>query len=207
MKTKFVILSRARRAQSKDLLFASIATTLIACVGLLCPSSARAQSEAHPGARTVMDAHNCYPYYEWWSDRIDRALSAGTPLAIEQDLGWYTDKKTGKSWSIVTHSAEGSGHEPTMKQYFFERVRQMSFDLRPAALDHLGDGGRIALKGWVHGRAPAPAAALSGSSRNAVTASSMSSRCTSRLTSRPMTRSTTSMTTSPMRLAASSTAR
>jgi hypothetical protein len=123
MKTKFVILGRARNAQSKNLLFASIAMTWIACVGLLFPSSAPAQDAAHPGARTVMDAHNCYPYYEWWSDRIDRALSAGTPLAIEQDLGWYTDKKTGKSWSIVTHSAEGSGHEPTMKQYFFERVR------------------------------------------------------------------------------------
>ena len=70
-----------------------------------------------------MDAHNCYPYYEWWYDRIDRALSAGTPLAIEQDLAWHTDKKTGKSWSIVTHSAPGFGNEPTMKQYFFERVR------------------------------------------------------------------------------------
>jgi hypothetical protein len=123
MKNYVVILSGARSAKSKDRLFASIATTLIACVGLLFPSAARAQDAAHPGARTVMDAHNCYPYFEWWSDRIDRALSAGTPLAIEQDLGWYTDKKTGKSWSIVTHGMPGYGNEPTMKQYFFERVR------------------------------------------------------------------------------------
>jgi hypothetical protein len=71
----------------------------------------------------MMDAHNCYPYFEWWSDRIDRALSAGTPLAIEQDLGWYTNPKTGKSWSIVTHGEPYSGHEPTMDKYFFERVR------------------------------------------------------------------------------------
>ena len=49
-----------------------------------------------------MDAHNCYPYFEWWGDRIDRALSAGTPLAIEQDFAWHTDPKTGRSWS-VTH--------------------------------------------------------------------------------------------------------
>ena len=49
-----------------------------------------------------MDAHNCYPYFDWWSDRIDRALSAGTPLAIEQDLYWHTDKHTGKSWSVLT---------------------------------------------------------------------------------------------------------
>jgi hypothetical protein len=70
-----------------------------------------------------MDAHNCYPYYEWWYNRIDRALAAGTPLAIEQDLAWYTDPKTGKSWSIVAHGAPLSGHEPTMEHYFFERVR------------------------------------------------------------------------------------
>jgi len=62
-----------------------------------------AQQVPQPGSRTLMDAHNCYPYFEWWSDRIDRALSAGTPLAIEQDLGWYTDAQTGKSWSVVTH--------------------------------------------------------------------------------------------------------
>jgi hypothetical protein len=83
----------------------------------------QAQTVPQPGSRTMMDAHNCYPYFEWWSDRIDRALSSGTPLAIEQDLAWYHDPKTGKSWSIVTHGLPGSGYEPTMKQYFFERVR------------------------------------------------------------------------------------
>lgn len=82
-----------------------------------------AQKVPTPGSRTVMDAHNCYPYFEWWSDRIDRALSAGMPLAIEQDLGWYTNPRTGKSWSVVTHADPPSGHEPTMEQYFFERVR------------------------------------------------------------------------------------
>jgi hypothetical protein len=76
-----------------------------------------------PGTRTVMDAHNCYPYFEWWYDRIDRALSTGTPVAIEQDLGWYTDKKTGKSWSVVTHGQPFTGEEPVMEHYFFDRVR------------------------------------------------------------------------------------
>ncbi len=84
---------------------------------------AAAQTAAHPGARTIMDAHNCYPYYEWWYGRIDRALSAGTPLAIEQDLYWYTDPKTGKSESLVAHGVPVSGHEPTMEHYFFDRVR------------------------------------------------------------------------------------
>ena len=82
-----------------------------------------AQQTPALGSRTLMDAHNCYPYFEWWSDRIDRALSTGTPLAIEQDLGWYTDAKTGKSWSVVTHGDPMSGTEPIMENYFFERVR------------------------------------------------------------------------------------
>lgn len=89
---------------------------------LVCCSSLSAQ-QLHPGARTVMDAHNCYPYSEWWGDRIDRALSAGTPLAIEQDLAWHTDPKTGRSWSVVTHGEPTNGNEPTTDQYFFERVR------------------------------------------------------------------------------------
>jgi hypothetical protein len=84
---------------------------------------ARGQKVPAPGSRTMMDAHNCYPYFEWWSDRIDRALSAGTPLAIEQDLAWYTDEKTGRSWSVVTHGEPLSGEEPTMEHYFFDRVR------------------------------------------------------------------------------------
>src|SRR5580698_3369166 len=88
----------------------------------ICSSSAGAQQPA-PGSRTVMDAHNCYPYFEWWGDRIDRALSAGTPLAIEQDLGWHTDAATGKSWSVVTHGEFTTGDEPTMEHYFFDKVR------------------------------------------------------------------------------------
>jgi len=90
-------------------------------LALAAPPSPRDQS--HPGSRSIMDAHNCYPYYEWWYDRIDRALSAGTPLAIEQDLYWFTDPKTGKSWSVAAHGDPVSGHEPTMEHYFFDRVR------------------------------------------------------------------------------------
>jgi hypothetical protein len=96
---------------------------VLASASLVAGSQSQPRDHSHPGSRSVMDAHNCYPYYEWWSDRIDRALSAGTPLAIEQDLYWYTDPKTGKSWSIVAHGAPVSGHEPTMEHYFFDRVR------------------------------------------------------------------------------------
>ena len=66
----------------------------------------------------------------------------------------------------------------------------------------------VPLKLRVHWRAPAPLAAVpSASARSAATASSMRSRCASVLTSRPMIRSTTSSTSSPIRSAASSTAR
>src|SRR5215510_6438353 len=92
---------------------------------LLCAATAshHAQTAFRPGARVVLDAHNCYPYGEWWSDRIDRALSSGTPLAIEQDLAWYTDPRSGRSWSVLSHSSTATGSEPTMKEYFFERIR------------------------------------------------------------------------------------
>ncbi len=92
-------------------------------LALLVFCSSLGAQQLHPGTRTVMDAHNCYPYFEWWGDRIDRALSAGTPVAIEQDLAWHTDPKTGRSWSVVTHGEPTYGNEPTMDQYFFERVQ------------------------------------------------------------------------------------
>ena len=102
-----------------------IAVMICALFGLTSLVLARAPmpNAAHPGARSVMDAHNCYPYSGRWNDRIDRALSAGTPLAIEQDLLWYTDKRTGQSRSIVTHGAPSTGNEPSMRDYFFEKVR------------------------------------------------------------------------------------
>jgi hypothetical protein len=65
-----------------------LCSSLIACCCLTIGSQSELRTSYKPGSRTVMDAHNCYPYYEWWYDCIDRALSAGTPLAIEQDLYW-----------------------------------------------------------------------------------------------------------------------
>jgi hypothetical protein len=107
----------------KELMRRAISLLLVACCSLAPASQPDQRDQYLPGGRTVMDAHNCYPYYEWWYDRIDRALSAGTPVAIEQDLFWYTDPKTRQSWSIVAHGAPISGHEPTMEHYFFDRVR------------------------------------------------------------------------------------
>jgi hypothetical protein len=73
----------------------------------------------------LLDAHNCYPYNGRWADRLDRALGTGLPLAIEQDLFWYTDKVRGQSWSIVTHGTPADGSEPTLREYFLERIRPL----------------------------------------------------------------------------------
>jgi hypothetical protein len=75
-----------------------------------------ASASYQPGGRVLLDAHNCYPYDGRWADRIDRALSTGTPLAIEQDLVWFHGR------SLVAHE-NPQGTEPTMREYFFERIR------------------------------------------------------------------------------------
>ncbi|HSU33240.1 MAG TPA: hypothetical protein VLJ11_18585 [Bryobacteraceae bacterium] len=73
--------------------------------------------------RPVLDAHNCYPTDGQWRDRIDRALRTGFPVGIEQDLAWYVDPATGKGRVVVSHTAQTNGSEPTLRAYFFDRVR------------------------------------------------------------------------------------
>src|SRR5438874_8932019 len=93
---------------------------ILFCLPTLLDSS---QVALRPGTRVLLDAHNCYPYYEWWFDRIDRALSAGTPLAIEQDLLWAKNPRTGAISSVVSHGGPPTGAEPGIREYFLERVR------------------------------------------------------------------------------------
>src|SRR5437899_9349910 len=68
-------------------------------------------------SRPLLDAHNCYPYEGRWTDRIDRALAVGFPVAIEQDIAW------GNGRPVVSHTTKVTGAEPTLRQHFFERVR------------------------------------------------------------------------------------
>src|SRR5436309_1890966 len=96
---------------------------ILFCLPTLLDSS---QVALRPGTRVLLDAHNCYPYYEWWFDRIDRALSVGTPLAIEQDLLWAKNPRTGAMCSLVSHGAPATGLEPGLREYFFERVRPIA---------------------------------------------------------------------------------
>jgi hypothetical protein len=72
--------------------------------------------------RPLLDAHNCYPYEGEWADRIDRALRAGFPVGIEQDLAWFVDPN-GEGRLVVSHTSQTNGSEPTLKDYFFEHVR------------------------------------------------------------------------------------
>jgi hypothetical protein len=77
-----------------------------------------------PGTRVLVDAHNAYPSDGKFSDRIDRALSTGLPLAIEQDLVWYKDPATGAGRSVVSHGGPNSDADraPTFEEYFFAKV-------------------------------------------------------------------------------------
>ena len=88
-------------------------------LALLTVTAALAQPQldflnhGHP----VLDAHNCYPYEGQWSDRIDRALKLGFPIAIEQDIAWANGRP------VVSHTSKTRGDEPTLREHFFERVR------------------------------------------------------------------------------------
>ncbi len=87
---------------------------VLGCAALL--QVATAQSPA-PFPAPLFDAHNCYPYEGKYTDRIDRALATGFPVAIEQDIGFFGGE------AVVTHTDKTTGTEPTLKQHFFERVR------------------------------------------------------------------------------------
>jgi hypothetical protein len=101
---------------------------LMVCVLIAAETVGRGQTTASalkPGTRVLLDAHNAYPDGDRFTDRIDRALSTGVPLAIEQDLVWYRDPATGVSRSIVSHGEPFTGHEPSLDQYFFDRIRPL----------------------------------------------------------------------------------
>lgn len=102
----------------------AVALIFAGCAASDPPIEASAAAHA-PGSRTLLDAHNCYPYHGRWVNRIDRALSTGTPLAIEQDLVWYTDPDSGETRSILAHNEPFTGDEPGMREYFFERIRPL----------------------------------------------------------------------------------
>ncbi len=78
-----------------------------------------------PGHRVLMDAHNCYPYEGQWTNRIDRALSVGVPVSIENDLIWDPAPTSGASRIVVRHGGKAKADDPTLEKYFFEKVRPL----------------------------------------------------------------------------------
>jgi hypothetical protein len=70
----------------------------------------------------LLDAHNAYPYHGQWRDRIDRALATGVPVAIEEDLAWVCLPPQ-SCRSVIAHEEPYTGDEPTLRDYFFERIR------------------------------------------------------------------------------------
>lgn len=102
------------------------ACVLSLILGLAQPAPAQSVAEHpfRPGARVVLNAHNCYPDRGEYADRIDRALSTGLPVSIELDLAWHRDpNQPGRAWSVVSHETKTHGDEPTLDRYFFEKVR------------------------------------------------------------------------------------
>ena len=92
-------------------------------VGLLLVTTGAAQHGALDllnHNRPILEAHNCYPDEGRWKDRLQRALSPGYPVAIEQDVAWSVDARP-----VVSHEAKTKGTEPALRDYFFEHVRPL----------------------------------------------------------------------------------
>jgi hypothetical protein len=95
----------------------------------LAVADAQGQSRAlalFEHSEALLDAHNCYPYEGKYQDRIDRALSSGFPVAIERDLACYVYPATGNGRIAVSHNSTPRASDPTLKEYFFGRVRKSS---------------------------------------------------------------------------------
>lgn len=102
---------------------ARLHTHSIVAAFLLALGGGITDAQLDPGQRSLLSAHNCYPYHGLWGDRIDRAISTGYPLSIEIDLCWGVPDGESQSRSIIAHGGPFAGDEPTLDSYFFERVR------------------------------------------------------------------------------------
>jgi hypothetical protein len=100
------------------------AAAIVMALGGVSSSQPRPTSVA-PGTRVLLDAHNAYPYNGKFTDRLDRALATGLPLAIEQDLVWRPSEDGRPGRSIVSHGEPFDDREPSLRDSFFERIRPL----------------------------------------------------------------------------------
>jgi hypothetical protein len=110
--------------RSHIVLTATVATWLFSHAAAPAGGALLAQQGFGPGQRVMLDAHNAYPQNDRWRDRIDRALSTGLPVAIEQDLYWRKDRD-GRFEIVVAHDRSELDRAPTLDQYFFQRIRPL----------------------------------------------------------------------------------
>jgi len=103
------------------LLCSAVACSVV-LLGLHAASS-KDETWFSPGKRSTLLAHNAFPDGRKWTDRLDRALAAGSPSMIEIDLIWRKDAKTGQFRSFVSRPESFSGEEPDFGHYFFPKVR------------------------------------------------------------------------------------
>ncbi len=103
----------------------AILAALAGSLPAAAPQAPPPPSAGAPGSRVLLDAHNCYPDGGQFADRIERALSTGLPVAIEQDLVWFRDPRSGVSRSILSHGEPFTGTEPSLANHFFERIRPL----------------------------------------------------------------------------------
>ena len=91
-------------------LLRALSALVLCCSAIAAARSASAAAEGDalkPGARVWLHAHNCYPEKGQWPDRIDRALAVRTnTIAIEQDVAWFVDPRSGVGRSVVSHDAK-----------------------------------------------------------------------------------------------------
>jgi hypothetical protein len=108
--------------RSRIVLVATVAISLFSHAVPGAGGTLLAQQGFAPGQRVMLDAHNAYPQNDRWSDRIDRALSTGLPVAIEQDLYW-TKRRDQRHEIVVAHDTSELDRAPTLEVYFFQRIR------------------------------------------------------------------------------------
>jgi hypothetical protein len=92
-----------------------------AAAGLILTAAIAAGVNASfaPGSRIQMLAHNAYPDHGKYADRLDRAIAAGVPFVVEQDLSWIDGK------SLMIHGTKNAsgGEDPSLESYFFPKIR------------------------------------------------------------------------------------
>jgi hypothetical protein len=113
---------RPRRFQVHSLVFMAALAGVTTAWPADGPLAAGPASSFEPGLRVLLDAHNAYPEQGRWGDRLERALGAGLPLAIEQDLVWRPRSDDRPAHSIVSHGQPFTGEEPTLRETL-ERLR------------------------------------------------------------------------------------